>query len=146
MNPRVLLLIGSLLGSAAWAQSPGSFDLSSNAIKEIVHARAAAQSVAVQESQKATTRKETGSKTVVFVPPEKPPRMRNLPTLTPPAPKLSPLLSAVVDIAVDELLNIEPDPVYDFAYEKWRNCQQRNADRTSTQRNEACSGAQPPGL
>jgi hypothetical protein len=73
------------------------------------------------------------------VPPEKPPLVRELSAEKPREVKLNPFLSAVVDKVVDETHGVEPDPGYEFEYEKLRNCQRRNADKTSTERDAACS-------
>jgi hypothetical protein len=138
MNARAFLLVGTLLASTAWSQEP-AFDLKSESVRNIVRATAASQSVALPESPAAPVRTEPAKKTVAFVPPEKPPLVRELTAEKPRDVKLNPFLSAVVDTVVDETLGVEPDPGYEFEYEKLRNCQRRNADKTSTERDAVCS-------
>jgi hypothetical protein len=139
MNPRAWLLFGAFLVSPAWSQE---FDLRSDSVQKIVRATAATQSVAVHETAEAAATPGPAQKPVAYVPPEKPSQMRELPTRLAPAAKTNPFVSAVIDSVVEDVLGVEPDPAYDFEYEKLKACQQRNADKTAAQRNEACSGGQ----
>lgn len=138
MNARALLLLGALFATTAGSQEP-SFDVKSESVRNIVRTTAASQSVALPESSAARVRKEPAEKTVVYVPPEKPPLVRELPVQKPREVKLNPFLSAVIDTVADEALDVEPDPGYEFEYEKLRACQQRNADKTSALRDAECS-------
>ena len=111
MNPRVCLLAALFVSSAAWAQEPEpAFDLRSDAVRKIVRETAAAQMPIAQVADSETVKAEPAE--FNYVPPEKPPEVREIPVRLPdPAPKSDGLFATLVDIAVDELLGIEGDDV-----------------------------------
>jgi len=146
MKRHALLLIVALLGSPAWAQepTPPTFDLSSESIRKIVHATAVTQSVALQFSQETKAESKPAVKTVVFVPPEKPPLMKDVPSPRAPAPAPAPALrsNGFLAAAVDTLVGTIVDTVLDDLVQEhatvWRPCQTRADVPTATQNHSMC--------
>jgi hypothetical protein len=142
MKPHALLLVASLLGSPAWSQEPAprSFDLGSESIRKIVRETAAKQSVALQVSEDATVERMPAVKTVVFVPPEKPPLLKDLPTrrAPPPAPRPNGFLDAALNTLVDTVVDTVFDDLVKEHATVWRPCETRADVPTATLNHSMC--------
>ena len=107
MKIRAALLLGTLLASAAWSGETPTFDLKSDAVRNIVRTSAATQFAAdlvVEKAQDAKT-----SKTVRFVPAEKAVKKERPAPHAAPAPWeghgfLSALVDTVIDLELDNVL------------------------------------------
>lgn len=145
MTLRAALLLGALLATPAGAQDPppeavssapkttaSSFALSSDSIRHIVKATAAAQSVPVR-MEKETPTAPPAERMVVFAPPErieKPAPMRSArSTASDDDNFVSAMVGTLFDVGVDDLLD---NPQHTIA------CQSRPDLGTTTERCPAC--------
>jgi hypothetical protein len=136
MYTRALLVVGALLLTPAWSQEPASdasvvtprtFDLSNDAVKKILRHTAETQYAAVQLT-KVEAAEAKPTKTVQYVPPEKPAVTRKEPPLRlpDPAPEESGgLISAIVHTLVAEALDLGPDDISETNTVSWLTCQSR---------------------
>ena len=137
MNPRALLLIGALLGTPAWADAP-SFDLKSDAVKQIVRDTAATQFRAVEPVKEVTPAREPYTR-IVFLSPKDAARERPPPPRAPPPKPLSPFVSAVID----SLLDVEPGFAEESRDSFLQLCRSLDPNQSPTQRSPFCPSTGP---
>lgn len=124
MKPYSLFVIALLLAPSAWAQEP-SFDLKSDAIRKIVHATAAAQSVPIQLAESKPVAKPIARKIDLGSDEVRPPEVpvkKNPPRRAPP--ESDGFVSQVFEILVESALGSEDAPM------EWLACGPSNAGTT----------------
>ena len=115
MKYRAVLLLGALLASPAWSQETPSFDLKSDAVRNIVRTTAATQFATKLVEEKTP---DPAEKTVHFVPPEKQPAKERSAPRPMPAPR-----DGFVSDLVTSLIEHELDKSLDHRGPTWESCE-----------------------